>query len=329
MNIAISGLAFSVTAHFEYIVRAFKRRSDCDVRVIGPYAGLTMPWTSKAGITGMVMPESYDFKPDIALPFNGFGQTAPTNYIEALLKDFKPDLWLDCDSGFYLDGQPKTGVRAIFMGDPHVLGDYYNGHRHLYQYIFNPQNNYSQGNDYYLPYGADPEWHSPMEGIEKIYDVALIGNLYAHRVDFMNNLKSQGKNIFFDLGLAKEDARLVYAQSRIGMNWSTLQDLNARVFELMCMGIAPVMNRVPGMVLFDEGVDYLGFDDAGQANSQINLLLADPELQQTMGNNARNKIISDGHTWDDRVQTILEVTGLTKSPNYGIIKAIPIEGINV
>jgi len=309
INVAISGLAFSVTAHMEYIVRAFKRRTDCDVRVVGPYPGLNMPWT-RNGITGIVMPDNYDFKPDIALPFNGAGQNAPISYIEGLLKDFKPDLWLDCDSGFYLDGTPKTGVRALFEGDPHVLRDYYNGHKHNYKYVFNPQNNYSTQDEYYLTYAADPIWHSPIDGTEKIYDVALIGNFYTHRVDFINGLRSQGKNVFFDLGQAKEDARLIYAQSRVGLNWSTLADLNARVFELMCMGIAPVMNRVPGLVLFDEGVDYLGFDDAAQANAQINLLLNEPDLAKSMGINARNKIINDKHTWDDRVQTILEVTGL-------------------
>jgi hypothetical protein len=319
MKIAISGLAFAVTAHFEYIVRAFKRRTDCEVMVIGPYAGLQMPWT-RNGVTGIVMPDSYDFKPDIPLQFNGFGQTAPIGYIEAQLHDFKPDLWLDCDSGFHLDGTPKTGVRATFMGDPHVLRDYYNGHKHNYQYVFNPQNNHSTSDEYYLPYAADPIWHSPIEDTEKIYDVALIGNFYAHRVEFMNGLRAQGKNVFFDLGPAKEDARLIYAQSRVGINWSTLDDLNARVFELMCMGIAPVMNRVPGMALFDEGVEYLGFDTAGQANGQIDLLLHEPEVAKTMGINARNKIIKDGHTWDDRVQTILEVTGLTNAPKYDIIE---------
>lgn len=309
MNIAISGLAFAVTAHFEYIVRAFKRRSDCNVKVIGPYAGLMMPWT-RNGITGIVMPDNYDFKPDVTLPFNGPGQNAPISYIEGLLKDFKPDLWLDCDSGFYLDGTPKNGVRAVFMGDPHVLRGYYNGHKHLYQYVFNPQNNYSEGNEYYLPYAADSEWHSPMDGIEKIYDVSLIGNFYAHRVEFMNSLKAQGKNIFFDLGQAKEDARLIYAQSRIGMNWSTLLDLNARAFELLSMGIPAVMNIVPGLDLFENGVDYLGFTNSGEANSQIDLLLNNPEKAKEIGENGRKRILTDGHSWDDRVNTILQVTGL-------------------
>jgi len=311
MNIAISGMAFAVTAHFEYIVRAFKRIG-CEVKVIGPYAGLWMPWRSKAGVDGMAMPDKYDFKPDVVLPFSGAGQTAPIGYIESQLGDFKPDLWLDCDSGFYLEGKPKSGIRAIFMGDPHVLRGYYNGHKHLYQYVFNPQNNYSDGDEYYLPYGADTEWNSPIEGIEKIYDVALIGNLYQHRIEYFQQLKDQGKRAFFELGLAKDDARLVYNQSIIGLNWSTLQDLNARVFEICAMGIAPVMNRVPGLALFDEGVEYLGFSNNAEATDQINKLLNNPEMAKNMGIAARNRIIKDHHFWDDRAETILQVCGFDK-----------------
>lgn len=310
-NIVISGIYFPVTAALEYIVRAFKRREDCNVITVGPYPGLQIPWT-KNGVMGVIMPEKYDFKPTLPLPYNGFQQNAPTIYIENQFQDIKIDLWLDVNAGFYLEGQPKNGVRATFLTDPHQFRQWYDNIKHNYTYTFNPQTPYASPNEIYLPYAADSEWHIPVNPpLEKIYDVALVGNYYPHRVDLMNTLKSNGKRTFFELGFGREDAQQIYAQSIIGINWSSMQDLTARVFELASMGIVPLVNRVPDLPgLFQENVDYIGFDTKEQAMVQIDYILNNPEIAKEIGNNARNNIINNNHTWDNRAKTILEVTGL-------------------
>ena len=59
---------------------------------------------------------------------------------------------------------------------------------------------------------------------------------------------------------------------------------------------------------FNDGEHYLGFNDVDEAEQQVMKLLADEKL--------RDKIAKQGHenakleTWDTRVQTILETTGL-------------------
>jgi spore maturation protein CgeB len=257
------------------------------------------------------MPEHYDFRPEIVLPLTGFGQSAPITFIENRLPE-KVDLWLDVNAGFYLSGKPKNGIRATFLTDPHVLRSYYDGIKHYYDYVFCSQTPYAKAEEIYLPYACDSEWHKPEE-LEKIYDVALVGNFYPHRVELVNRLKSMGYNVFFDIGYGKADLGKIYNQSRVGLNWSTLDDLNARVFELMGIGIPSVMNRVsdlPG--LFQDGEHYMEFNTPEQAIEKIKYLLENPEQAAIIGKNARNEVINSKHTWDDRAETILNVCGLTK-----------------
>jgi len=308
MNIVISGIHYPITAALECIVRAFKRRMDCTVISVGPFTGTFIPY----GLVGMNLPESYCFKPDIILPEGALRiGNCPISYIETQLpEEFKPDLWLDVNAGFYIDGKPESGIRATYLTDPHVLRQLYNNIKHNYDYIFCPQTPYAGEKEFYLPYAYDMEWHSPIE-TEKLYDVAIVGNIYPQRVDLINQLKNMGKRTYFQLGIAKENAKLIYNQSITGINWSSMQDLTARVFELIGLGIVPILNRVPDLSgLFNEGENYLGFDNKEQAIIQVELALNDENIRNTIIKN-NTKIRETGrHTWDARVQTLLEVCKL-------------------
>jgi hypothetical protein len=308
INVLIDGIFFPVTACLEYLVRAFKKRDDCDVLTVGPYTGLNIPWGSSAG---MVMPERYDFPPDIKLPFNGLYTRAPTKYIESQLKDFVPDLVLDVNAGFCLEGIPTHGVWATFLTDPHVLRSWYNIVKANYNFVFCPQIPYANENEIYLPFAADSEWCTPIE-TEKLMDVTIIGNHYENRINLMKTEQIKGRRTRFDIGVAKADMQLAYSQSIIGVNWSSMQDLTARVFEVSCLGIVPVINLVPDLnkLGFIDGKHFLGFTSQMEAELKINLALNDPALAAEIGKTARQKILTDHHTWDDRAQTILEVVGL-------------------
>lgn len=310
INVVISGIHFPVTAALEYIVRAFKRRTDCNVLSVGPYTGLTIPWT-KNGVAGCLMPNHYDFEPDINLQVDPF-VSCNIAYAESQLPaGFVPDLWLDVDAGFHFVGKPKNGVRASFQTDPHVLKHWYLPAKGEYQFIFCSQTPYISPGEIYLPYAADREWHRRKLGLDQLYDVTLIGNSYPNRVDLMQTLKDQGKRTFFDLGQAKNDARLIYSQSLIGINWSSLQDTTARVFELMGLGVVPIINRVPDLSRhFYENEHYLGFDSKEEAIGKVNMVLENPALFDGLRDKAMSLVLG-AHTWDDRVQDILDTTILT------------------
>lgn len=310
MNIVIAGTHYAVTAALMYLTRAFRNRVDCKVVTVGPYPGLWMPWT-KNGAVGVQMPDSYDQMPDIPLQYNGGIQSAPISFIENKL-DFKVDLWLDVNAGFYLEGRPQNGIRARFLTDPHTgLREIYNQTTMYYDYTFNPQLQYSYNGEIYLPYAADKIWHKRIPDLERLYDVSLIGNIYHHRVQLMDILSGIYRT-FFDLGPAQEDARKIYSQSFIGINWSSMDDLTARVFELMSLGNVPLLNRVPHLdELFEENTHYLGFSSESEAISKIRDIMNNQSEGLKIAKNAEEIIIKNKHTWDDRVQTILETCKLT------------------
>lgn len=295
MNIVISYLHYAITAAGEYLARAAKRKG-LNVITVGPYFGTEMPYGTDGG---MKVSKEYDNKPDIIVSKT---DSAPIWFIENKL-DIPVDVWLDVDAGFCLDGTPKHGKHIRFLTDPHVLRNRYDS-RPNYDITFCSQKRYMRGGEVYLPYGYDKIWHSPMD-VEKTYDVALVGNIYNHRVELFNNLKHL--RTFFKVGIAKEDMRRIYNQAYIGLNWSTLDDMNARVFEIMACGICPVMNEVTDMKGFlvpDE--DYIKFDNQSDAIQKINYLLEHKDKLEQIAKNAKDKM--NGHSWDDRLQSILERT---------------------
>jgi hypothetical protein len=302
MNIVITGHHFAVTAAIESIVRAFRKLGHTVVSA-GSYNGVAMPWYGCS-----MVPQKYDFKPDIVLPQSA---QIPINFVENKL-EFTPDLWLDVNAGQWLEGTPKNGIRATFLTDPHVLAQQYIQIAGNYQYIFNPQKSYwlNIPNQYYVPYAADEDWYFPTP-MDKIYDVSLLGNTYANRILLFNQLNQMGYQTRFGLGVAKDDANTVYNQSRIGINWSSMEDITARVFELASTGVIPILNRVPFLNdIFVEDGEFIGFSTMDEAISKIKMILSDYEKYAHIGVAARRRVIAGHYFWTDRAREMLEIMKL-------------------
>lgn len=302
MIICVSGLFYAITAALEQIVRALKKKPGITVVTVGPYFGVEMPY-----LAGMRVAEKYAFEPDVKLPYS---QEVPIAFVEKILSTMNiyPDIWFDVNAGFWLGGRPSKGRRITFLTDPHVLMEYYRRIYKDYDYIFNPQTQYRLNveNEHYLPYATDAEWYRKMENPEKIYDVSLIGNLYPQRTEFFRIL-SQRRKTYFGLGLSKEDAGERYNQSKIGMNWSSMLDLTARVFEIGLTGVIPLFNRVPDMNrFFEEDRDYVGFGDINEALEKTEYVLNNYEKYKILGDNIHKKV-AENHTWDVRINQIFEI----------------------
>jgi len=81
--------------------------------------------------------------------------------------------------------------------------------------------------------------------------------------------------------------------------------LNARVFELAAMGIPAVQNTVPDMkTFFVPGDHYLEFRNLDEAVDQVMYAVNNPDDAERIASAALRKV--KPHTWDARVQTILE-----------------------
>jgi hypothetical protein len=214
---------------------------------------------------------------------------------------FKPDLWINVDAGFAFS-KPKCPY-AIIATDPHVLK--YDYQRTQADKFYNMQKYYSKPGDIYLPYCADPIWHSPLER-EKEYDACLIGLQYPNRTQLVNRLRAKGLKVAYGIGIVYDEYQEIYSKSKVALSWSSLSDLIARVFEAMLMKVPLVCNRVPDLPLhFTVGTHYLGFDTLDEAEKNVMTVLNNYETAMRMANRA-HELVKEHHLYDHRIQTILE-----------------------
>jgi hypothetical protein len=293
----VLGGIFYPMAILRYFEAAFKRRADVELATVGVYTGRKIPWGS-----GMLMEEKYAIRPDIVVPGNPTTK-CPIKWVERRLP-WTPDLWVQIDANYALIGRPFNGLNFIVGTDPHVLN--YGSSRRDADTFFCMQRVYAKLGDIFLPYAYDSVWHAPLEPVdEPKWDVALLGLHYEQRDILVERLRAQGIIVKYDLGPVFDEAREIYRRARIGINWSSLKDVNARVFEIMGMGLPLVTNRLPDMgIHFKEGKHYLGFDDVEGAIVAVQKLLEDPGLAGDLAKAGQEA--AKPHTYDARVGQILE-----------------------
>jgi glycosyltransferase involved in cell wall biosynthesis len=286
-----------------YMYEALARRPDVELWTAGPYTARWIPWNG-----GMYLPASYVYKPDCPFPLN---QPPEVNYdVLAKACPHEPDIWIEANAGLIARGRPRQPYIVIGT-DPHVLEAAYATARRVADAFYCTQKPYMKPGDKYIAYAYDPVWHTPtaVPVRDRRHDVSLVGLAYEKRVNAMTALRSRGCNIFMENGPAYEDAKAIYHQSKIGLNWSSLEDTTARVFEVMAFGIAPLLNRVPDLMeIFKEGQDFEGFGDESELVDKAMALLKDPDRCQALGEQARKAV--EPHSWDARMDQILREWGL-------------------
>lgn len=301
LNVVLSGIYFPV-AIMRYFENALRRRDDVNLKTLGPYSGTFIPWSG-----GMNLPPKYAHEPNYALPLSWSSNQGifkvPDNVFGV-----EPDLWIQCDAGWWVRDRPPAKIVAHIATDPHVLN--YDQQRGNCDYFFNMQKVYSKPGDIYLPYAADPEWHAPMPNVEKEYDACLIGLQYMERTKWVDALRADGLKVYYDNGPAFREYRMLYNKSKVALSWSSKQDLIARVFEGMCMGLPVVCNYVPDLKAhFKDGEHYYGFTSVSDAVGTVKRLLAFPEDINKVSHQAHD-LVMEKHLYDHRVQQILETAGL-------------------
>lgn len=300
IKVVISGLLFPVTM-LHYFWRAFERREDVDLRVVGPFFNDYIPWKG-----GMRLSMRYVKTPHIALDRTLANHSGMSPILIQDQLPWEPDLWLQIDAGWWVQ-KPRAKVVAHIATDPHVLD--YDRQRRECDIFFNMQTPYMKQGDHYLPYAYDKEIHYPIF-VEKIYHAALIGLQYESRSLLVNRLRQKGLNVFYETGIVYDEYRVAYNQSHVALSWSSLLDMPARVWEAFGMSVPLVTNRVPDLSnWFVEGEHYLGFDNVNEAEGKVMTLLNDPEYAAEMADSAYRKV-EKFHSWDNRVDEILNVCKL-------------------
>lgn len=293
-----------------YFKKALEHRDDVDLKVAGPYTGNWMPW-----LGGMSVPQKYAIAPDVPLPFSP--NVGEINYeiIKAQLGDWVPDIIINVDAGLHFKYKPTDGMVVTVGTDPHVLNVWYDAPRTYSDKFFNMQKVYSKAGDIYLPYAYSqhdfyPEIVQLNDSLfveqEKDLDAVLIGMPYTHvpRVQWVEALKKHGLKVVLENGPIFDEARHYYARAKIGLNWSSMDDLNCRAFELPAMKIYSVMNRVTDLKDFAFS-DHVGiFDDLGGAVDEVLWAMNHPEAAEQEAELAYEAV--KGETFDARVEQILK-----------------------
>lgn len=280
-----------------YFERAMRRNENIELITTGPFTSTWIPWMG-----GMNLPAKYAIEPDIPLPFPPNVERVNYDLVRAQLPaDWKPDIVLSIDAGINWVGKPFEGYVATIATDPHVL-DY--DHARKLGKLFNMQLFYSQKDDEYLPYAYDPSCHYPEPETEKEHDAVLIGLQYENRLQWAEELRKHGISVFSTNGPAFDEYRHIMNQSRIGLTWSSMQDLIARFFETPAMKLPMVANKVPDAHIYlKEGTEYLSFSNLGEATEAVKYLIANPELAQEIAERGYEAIKT--HTYDNRIKQLL------------------------
>ena len=295
-----------------YYRNALEARGDIDLKVVGVFTGTWIPWKG-----GMNLPQKYAKTPDVPLPHHFSSPIADYEYVKHQLQGWKPDLIITVDAGSRWTGKPSEGYVAHVGTDGHCLD--YDKPRLDSDKFFNMHERYAKSGDVILPYAYDHTVHYRGTPIEKEYDVVMVGVEYQHRIELVARLRAEGIRTYFSNGEVFEEYREVHQRAHIGVNWSSLDDLNARAFELPMMGNIPVMNRVTDMSLprhhyFDYAYLF-GCDNEASNKTQfvqgaidkVKYVMANLEQCKTQLEDMRELI--KGETYSARVQTILDECG--------------------
>lgn len=286
-----------------YFRKAFEHREDVDLKVVGPYTGNWMPW-----LGGMTVPMKYAKPPDVTVPFDNNIREYNYEIVQGQLGDWKPDLIVQIDANLHFKYKPVSGMVATIGTDPHVLNDFYDVPRKYSDKFFNMQAYYSKPGDIYLPYAYSQYDHFPDDTVSKDTDAVLIGMPYENRVQWVNELRNRGVSVIFENGPVFDEARQLYNRGRIGLSWSSMDDLIARVFELPAMKLAPVVNIVPDISkFFEQGIDYEGFTTLPEAVERVVWLREHPVQMQEMAEVAYKNV--QGQHYDARVEQVLKECG--------------------
>jgi spore maturation protein CgeB len=113
--------------------------------------------------------------------------------------------------------------------------------------------------------------------------------------------------VYYDLGPCFDEARTIINQAPIGINWSSKDDLTARVFELLGMRRLAVVNNVPDLPrFFRDGRDLVTFSGTEEAIEKILHYLANEDQLRAIASQGHKTV--KPHTWDARIDQILEGT---------------------
>lgn len=211
---------------------------------------------------------------------------------------------------------------GISLSDPDVYP--YNGYiyAHLYN-IFYTNSRYSYEEQYskgvnikVLPFAASPRLHHPIEKIEKVYDIVVVGHARPERIKTIKKLKSICKVGTFGSGWGEgtyvvngyEHVKAINSGKMYLSFSKTLADYtNVKVglFEAAACNMFLISQIFDEMEnYFKYGLEIIGYESDDDLVSLVSFYLENEHLLNWIKNNSYQKFLRE-HTWKKRWKMVL------------------------
>ncbi|VAX28805.1 Glycosyltransferase, partial [hydrothermal vent metagenome] len=237
--------------------------------------------------------------------------------VRKLPSGWVPDLFLWVESGisYSLFGPRKLPCPAVcYLIDTHLSLE-----KHLvvardYDIVFLAQREYvlrfkEAGFQfvYWLPLGCDPEIHKK-KNVEKVCDIGFVGSLnQQRRIELLNALKKRF-NLYYERCFLERMAE-VYSQSRIVFNNSVNNDLNMRVFEVLCSGSLLLTDDAAGSGLtglFQDRKHLVIYHNKKELIKLAEYYLKNHDERESIAAMGRDEVLRK-HTYGQRVKQMIDI----------------------
>lgn len=283
-----------------YLKAAFLRLGH-QVISVGPAMGGYIPWLPEADFS------RWEDVPNVALDIDRkmLDGNALVVDVGTLVNDLKPDLFVQIDANFFIDGKfPCPNVCVAI--DNHVR-DY---NQIDFDYFFGAHSWGAKGKRpeifRWLPCAYDPTQFFEVDGTIRDFDGLMVGVVYPKRVELVNRLYQISKKTTGFCGLLYSDYRAAYNSTKISLVYSANKDVACRIFESAAMGAVVLADKaidMPALGLID-GENILTYETFEEAEAKYKDILLDAHKR----NEIRKKALEwvKPHRWEDRAQTILD-----------------------
>ena len=258
---------------------------------------------------------------DISVPMD-FDMTG----LDSLLDGFRPDLylWVESVPGYFPKNLDKLHCpKACYLIDTYGSFSWHIEWAKNFDYVFLADLSFVERfrqagmNAFWLPFGCDPEVHIP-QVLESTYDIGFVGTVMAgtDRQRYLNALASKYQ-VHYERSFLQEMGATVSKSKMVFNNAVGKTDLNMRFFEAMSCGtlLLSDMSRNSGQnILFEPHRDYALFNESNIVDVAA-YYLSNDWARQSVAKRGQELVLA-GHTYQHRVDHLLEVVGGTLSRTY-------------
>lgn len=213
----------------------------------------------------------------------------------------------------------KDSIKIFYALDPHTenaIDNYMKCKVWEYDFVFVGQKDYipmfkEMGCEkvLWLPYAYDPDVFREIKGLVKEYDIAFLGYMNEERQRILNNLKQRYKLFTTENRyMLMHDASIAYSKSKIALQISNRKTLGARIFEAMGCRRMVLADKIKNGLdeIFTDKLNIVLYSDVEELIELAEYYLVNEDEREKVANNGY-RLVSSGHTYDDRVVKLFEL----------------------